>query len=63
MIKCQLIKMKKQEPGAANFIIYGHLYPSRHEEVADRLEQLVSKNKTKTENSLLQKDFRLYLSC
>lgn len=22
--------------------IYGHLYPNRHEEVADRLEQLVS---------------------
>ena len=30
--------------------IYGHLYPNRHEEVADRLEQLVSANKMEAEN-------------
>ncbi len=32
--------------------IYGHLYPNRHEEVADRLEQLVSANIIEAENPL-----------
>ena len=30
---------------------YGHLYPNRHEEVADRLEQLVSMNREKVHDS------------
>lgn len=35
--------------------IYGHLYPNRHEEVADKLEQLVSKHKEKARNPLILK--------
>ena len=34
---------------------YGHLYPNRHEELADRLEQLVSKHKVKARNPLILK--------